>query len=209
MHAESFQPQQTHFPQHTTLTKHQPKQDFFKDYPPVAGGEQAAHSTADAADAPSPDPLQPFVLGAPDDEAPQQADGIPLPPAAGGPPPDEDEQPECAAVTEWRIQFARALEQKVAEEKRVKAERAEQAISTLHGMHASWEKKKQNAEEQNRASEREFIMKRDGVISRMTKKGEAPNWDIVPQLVDMTGKYKEGARDTSRMRQVLLRMKSA
>lgn len=94
------------------------------------------------------------------------------------------------------------------EEKRIKAERAEQAVNTLHSMHASWEKKKLNAEEQNRTSERDFIMNRDGVISRMSKKGDAPNWDVVPQLVDMTGRYKEGARDTSRMRQVLLRMKS-
>lgn len=75
-------------------------------------------------------------------------------------------------------------------------------------MHARWETSKNESNVENQRREVEFLRERDGVISRMSKMGDAPSWDVVPELVDMSGKYKEGARDTSRMRQVLMRMKS-
>lgn len=125
----------------------------------------------------------------------------------GGPPPDGAE-PECAAVSEWRVAFARGLEEKMENERRVKAERAERAKQTLTTMNARWETAKRNAQDANRKQEKEFLRHRDGVISRMSKPGEQPAWNVIPELVDMTGKFKEGARDTSRMRQVLLRMKT-
>lgn len=144
---------------------------------------------------------------------PEAANGIhdpseAIPLGAGGPPPEEDAEEECAAVTEWRVAFAKGLEEKVSLERTVKAERADKARQTLATMHARWDGGAQDALERNTKGERDFIMQRDGVISRMSKQGMKPSWDIVPDLVDMTGKYKEGARDTSRMRQVLMRMKS-
>jgi hypothetical protein len=53
-----------------------------------------------------------------------------------------------------------------------------------------------------------LLRERDGVIARMSKTGEPPAWSVVPELVDMSGKFKEGARDTSRMRQVLMKLKT-
>lgn len=125
-----------------------------------------------------------------------------------GGPPAEDAEPEAAAVTEWRAAFAKGLEEKVSQEREVKAERAERARETLRGMHERWEGKAGDMRERNVKMEREFLRERDGVISRMSKEGMKPSWDIVPELVDMSGKFKEGARDTSRMRQVLMRMKT-
>lgn len=125
-----------------------------------------------------------------------------------GAPPDENAEPECEAVMQWRIDFAKRLEDKMDNERRVKAERAEQARQTLDNMYGKWKQSKEIAEEENQKKEKEMKMQRDGVIARMSKAGEKPNWDIIPELVDMTGKFKEGARDTSRMRQVLLRMKT-
>lgn len=184
--------------------------DFFKDYPPVNGSEQVSPSTNDAP-APSDDSgMNAFVLGdsgTNGDEAAPAHDGDLLG-TNGGPPPDDDSEPECVTVTEWRAAFAKGLEEKVANERRVKAERAEQARATLESMHSRWDATRRNAEDANIKSEKQFIRTRDGVISRMSNPGESPNWDIIPELVDMTGKYKEGARDTSRMRQVLLRMKT-
>lgn len=148
--------------------------------------------------------MQAFVMG---DSEPQPSTDDPIIASNGAPPPDEEE-PECAAVTEWRAQWARRLEEKVIEERKVKAERAEQASHTLGTMHSRWDGAKRSAADANMKADKEFIRQRDGVISRISRKGEKPNWDIVPQLVDMTGKYKEGARDTSRMRQVLMRMKT-
>lgn len=183
--------------------------DFFRDYPPVSPGENGSAQPEDNAPAAS-DPMQPFILGEP--ESATNGAGIalsePEPFTNGGPPPDEDEEPECPAVTEWRAAFAKGLEEKVMRERQVKAERAEKARKTLETMHARWGAARKDAGEANKKQEKEFILARDGVISRMSRPGEKPNWDIIPHLVDMTGKYKEGARDTSRMRQVLLRMKT-
>lgn len=176
--------------------------DFFKDYPapPATGAEGEA-------------PPQAFVMR----DAPGDAlESEPSDAANGdvGPPPEEPEEfeepvvAECAAVTQWRSDFAAGLEAKVANERKVKAERAERAKQTLATMHARWERGAADAVEANRVKEREFLMQRDGVISQMSKPGEPPSWGVVPELVDMTGKFKEGARDTSRMRQVLMRMKT-
>lgn len=128
--------------------------------------------------------------------------------ANGGPPPDDDEEPECSAVTQWRADFAKRLEEKVRHEREVKAERAERAANTLQTMHQRWSRSCQDAYDANKKAEIELLRSRDAVISRMSKKGEQPNWDVIPHLVDMSGKFKEGTRDTSRMRQVLLRMKT-
>lgn len=123
-------------------------------------------------------------------------------------PPAEDSEPECPAVAAWRVQFARGLEEKVEHERRVKAERAQHARETLNAMHSKWRSKCAANEEANQAAEKEILRDRDGVIARMSKPGEPPAWNVVPELIDMSGKYKEGARDTSRMRQVLLKLKT-
>lgn len=115
---------------------------------------------------------------------------------------------ECAAVTAWRESYARGLEEKVAREREGKAERAAAARDALAKMHASWVARCGDAKEANEAAEREALRDRDGVLARMSKPGEKPNWSVVPELVDMSGKFKEGARDTSRMRQVLLKLKT-
>lgn len=180
--------------------------DFFKDYP-----------AADNAD-PTPAAAMPdsgFVLGDADSEVNSQTNGhVPaepmtaIPMGEAAPPPPEDAEPECAAVTEWRASFAKGLEEKMEFERATKAERAEKARQTLATMHARWDNGAKDTGERNAKAEKEFVMKRDGIISRMSKPGEPPSWDIIPELVDMSGKYKEGARDTSRMRQVLMRMKT-
>lgn len=187
------------------------RSDFFKDYPPIDP------STTDDADQPAPtdtddamgDPMNAFVLGEPDGEPTANGDSDSAPPIIlGGPPPADDAEPENPAVTQWRIDFARRLEEKVTKEREVKAERAEKARQTLATMHQRWERTARETADVNKRAEKEFLRERDGVISRMSGPGEKPNWDIIPELVDMTGKFKEGARDTSRMRQVLLRMKT-
>lgn len=120
----------------------------------------------------------------------------------------DDDSPDCAAVAAWRVQFAARLEKAVADERRVKAERATRAAETLRTMHSRWQNGRRDAHDANQVAERELLRARDATLSCMSKKGEQPNWNVVPQLVDMSGKFKEGSRDTSRMRQVLLRMKT-
>lgn len=174
----------------------------------MAGDPETNNHQNHTTDAPQSDPLQPFVPANEDaDLNTDHPDNVQLD-SNGGPPPTDDDQPECPAITEWRTKFAKELEEKVQNERTVKTERAQKAKKTLESMHSKWDSKRKQAAEENQTKETEFIIRRDGVISRMSKHGEKPNWDIVPDLVDMTGKYKEGSRDTSRMRQVLLRMKN-
>eukprot|EP00177_Eucheuma_denticulatum_P006972 GFKZ01012682.1.p1 GENE.GFKZ01012682.1~~GFKZ01012682.1.p1 ORF type:complete len:185 (-),score=43.51 GFKZ01012682.1:232-786(-) len=181
-------------------------EDFFKDYPVQ---DEAAKAEADAAAAGNS-----FVLGGPSEAnghshvADEGEDVMQAIPMGEGAPPPEDAPPECAAVTEWRVAFAKGLEEKTMEERRVKMERAERARETLRSMQGRWERGAKEGKERNVKDEKEFMMVRDGIIARMSGKGGEPNWDVVPELVDMSGKYKEGARDTSRMRQVLMRMKT-
>lgn len=100
------------------------------------------------------------------------------------------------------------MEEKLANERKIKAERAEQARKTLNTLHANWTKKTVETKDANIQAEKEFLRDRDALLARMSKPGEPPAWGVIPELVDMTGKFKEGARDTSRMRQVLMKMKT-
>lgn len=151
-----------------------------------------------------------FVLGDPIDDFGDSGEqkGDEEETANGVHPPEDDDEPECPAVTQWRADFARGLEEKVRHEREVKAERTDRAAKTLQAMHQRWDRTRRDTYDANKKTEAELLRTRDAVISRMSKKGEQPNWNVVPELVDMSGKFKEGARDTSRMRQVILRMKT-
>lgn len=174
--------------------------DFFKDYPAPAGGTEPIIPAAAPGPAPSTGddaiPLDAFVgaaNGTPEEEVQE---------------PESEPAAECAAVVEWRREFAKGLETKMANERKVKAERAEQARKTLTTLHGNWTKKTVETKEANKKSEKEFLRDRDALLARMSKPGDPPAWGVIPELVDMTGKFKEGARDTSRMRQVLMKMKT-
>lgn len=172
-------------------------EDFFKDYPihdtatptttavPVDDGSSAnGVNTASA---------EPIVLGTAD--------------MAMGPPSEDDAQVECEAVMQWRMDFAKGLEEKIEKEKVVKREKEDKAKDTLRNMYANWERRKRENGETNLKDEKNFLIKRDGVIARIGANGDEACWSVVGDLVDLSGKFKEGARDTSRMRQVIMRMR--
>lgn len=167
-----------------------------------AGGESGEPIIAAPAPPGGAIPLESFVLGA--DSAEPNGD------TSHAPAEEEEPEPEveCAAVAEWRREFAKGLEEKTTNERRVKAERAERARETLASMHATWRKGAVATHDANLVREKDMLRDRDALLARMSKPGEPPAWSVIPELVDMTGKFKEGARDTSRMRQVLLKMKT-
>lgn len=178
--------------------------DFFKDYPaptgdttnePIIAGGPAPAQGGDGT------PLESFVGAAVNGT--EDADT-----AAAEEEEEEPKEDECEAVKEWRRTFAKGLEEKLANERKVKAERVEQARSTLTTLNKNWNKKIADTKEANRGLEKEFLRDRDALLARMSKPGEQPAWSVIPELVDMSGKFKEGARDTSRMRQVLMKMKT-
>lgn len=120
---------------------------------------------------------------------------------------DTDDEPPNEAVVKWRADYAKRLEERVTNERSVKRDRTDKAAEMLRSMHTTYSRKRENTADVNAKQQNDIVANRDGIISRMSKKGEKPNWDIVPNLADLSGTFKEGARDTSRMRQVLLRMK--
>lgn len=101
---------------------------------------------------------------------------------------DGDDSPDCTAVVAWCVQFAARLEKVVADERRVKVERT-----------TGWQHGRRDAHDTNQVAERELLRTRDVTSSCMSKKGEQTNWNVVPQLVDRSGKFKEGVRDAIRM----------
>lgn len=112
------------------------------------------------------------------------------------------------AVSAWRREHAARLEERAAREATVVAERRAAATDALASLHAKWGDRCARNAEGNKEFEATFLRERDGLIAQFSKPGEPPAWHVVPSLVDMSGKYKEGARDTSRMRSVLMKMKT-
>lgn len=153
-----------------------------------------------------------IIPGPPPTDANGTANGDSGDHAYGHPPPaddgDDDDQPENPTVTQWRTDFAKRLEAKMVNERKVKNERSTQAKASLTAMHQRWDRRAKDAMDENRRANKELVRSRDATLSCMSKKGQPPNWNIVPELADLSGTFREGARDTSRMRQVLLRMKT-
>lgn len=112
------------------------------------------------------------------------------------------------AVSAWRREHAARLEERATREATVVAERRAAATEALASLHAKWGDRCARNAEGNKEFEGAFLRERDGLIAQFSKPGEPPAWHVVPALVDMSGKYKEGARDTSRMRSVLMKMKT-
>lgn len=167
-----------------------------------AGGDSAPIIAAPApepTDGGSAIPLDGFVMGDANGDTHAESEHETDPAAV---------ETECAAVMEWRREFAKSLEEKTANERRVKAERAERARETLASLHATWQRGAKDSHDANLDREKEQLRDRDAVLAQMSAPGEPPAWRVIPELVDMTGKFKEGARDTSRMRQVLMKMKT-
>lgn len=206
--------------------------DFFKDYPPVDGGDQNETSSAAPMSAfimsdgsvPAED-MEPNASVIAGDEPLMMSEPSPVANGSGAhilygteggndadsydDGSDEDEKvEECPAVSKWRADFAKRLEETLIRERKVKKERSEQAVNTLQNLHKRWDSKRRSAAEANKGMEGDMIQKRDSTLAKISKPGGEPNWNVVPELVDMSGIFKEGARDTSRMRQVLLRMKT-
>lgn len=132
------------------------------------------------------------------DEGDEGDDGEDLPPRPSTP----------TAVSAWRREHAARLEERASREATVVAERRAAATEALASLHAKWGDRCARNAEGNKEFEATFLRERDGLIAQFSKPGDPPAWHVVPSLVDMSGKYKEGARDTSRMRSVLMKMKT-
>mmetsp|Transcript_20908 Transcript_20908/g.51109 ORF Transcript_20908/g.51109 Transcript_20908/m.51109 type:complete len:250 (-) Transcript_20908:23-772(-) len=112
------------------------------------------------------------------------------------------------AVKQWRVDFAAGIEERQAHEKKIQKERTEDAAKILKDMHKKWQDRCASNKKINLDYEKKFLKQRDGLQSKFSREGQKPNWNIVPELANMTGEFKKGQRDTSRMRSVIMKLKT-
>uniref|UniRef100_A0A7S3EEK3 Clathrin light chain n=3 Tax=Rhodosorus marinus TaxID=101924 RepID=A0A7S3EEK3_9RHOD len=194
------------------------EEDFFKDYPdPAKGNDAAAAGTggdffssapAEGGEEPAPQAAQGGDYGFVMPESTSKPEQIEVEDADDDVD-DEDAIPSTPpAIKQWRIDYAERLEKKQAYEKKVRAETQAEAKDTLAKMHKRWEERVASNKKVNQDFEKKFISDRDAVLKQFSKPGQKPNWNVIPHLANLTGSYAEGQRDTSRMRSVILKLKN-
>eukprot|EP00188_Purpureofilum_apyrenoidigerum_P000665 Plantae.Rhodophyta-Purpureofilum_apyrenoidigerum.ctg13063.p1 GENE.Plantae.Rhodophyta-Purpureofilum_apyrenoidigerum.ctg13063~~Plantae.Rhodophyta-Purpureofilum_apyrenoidigerum.ctg13063.p1 ORF type:complete len:203 (+),score=57.25 Plantae.Rhodophyta-Purpureofilum_apyrenoidigerum.ctg13063:173-781(+) len=122
---------------------------------------------------------------------------------------EDDERPSTPpAIKQWRSDFAARLEKKQEYERKVRAETQTEAKETIKKMYGRWQERVASNKQINEDFEKKFIAERDAVLKQFSKPGDKPNWDVIPHLANLSGNYTEGQRDTSRMRSVILKLKT-
>mmetsp|Transcript_17543 Transcript_17543/g.37095 ORF Transcript_17543/g.37095 Transcript_17543/m.37095 type:complete len:149 (-) Transcript_17543:144-590(-) len=102
-------------------------------------------------------------------------------------------------VAKWRIETQEKLEAKAAAAEAALAERYQEAQADLEKFYAERTEKVTKRAAENRAAEQRYVEERDAAMM-------ADSWESVCKLVDVKEK-EDSAKDTSRMRQVLLKLK--
>lgn len=75
-------------------------------------------------------------------------------------------------------------------------------------MHERWQQRVESNKKTNEEYEKKFTAERDAILKQFSRPGDKPNWNVVPHLANLSGNYTEGQRDTSRMRSVILKLKT-
>mmetsp|Transcript_7963 Transcript_7963/g.17093 ORF Transcript_7963/g.17093 Transcript_7963/m.17093 type:complete len:252 (-) Transcript_7963:39-794(-) len=121
-------------------------------------------------------------------------------------PPSRPETPR--AIREWRAEFAKRLEEKRKKEEEIRTANLAESKATIERMHERWQERCNANKQLNLEEESRFIAERDALQAQFSAPGEKPNWNMIPQLADLSGGFKKGQRDTSRMRSVILKLKT-
>eukprot|EP00184_Porphyridium_aerugineum_P008222 CAMPEP_0184693078 /NCGR_PEP_ID=MMETSP0313-20130426/1377_1 /TAXON_ID=2792 /ORGANISM="Porphyridium aerugineum, Strain SAG 1380-2" /LENGTH=267 /DNA_ID=CAMNT_0027151041 /DNA_START=89 /DNA_END=892 /DNA_ORIENTATION=+ len=126
---------------------------------------------------------------------------------------DDDNQPPSRpetprAIREWRASFAQRLEAKKAKEDQIRTQNLAESKACIERMHAAWEERCTANKQLNVEEEKRFVAERDALQAQFSAPGEKPNWNMIPQLANLSGEFKKGQRDTSRMRSVILKLKT-
>uniref|UniRef100_A0A7S0ZD61 Clathrin light chain n=1 Tax=Timspurckia oligopyrenoides TaxID=708627 RepID=A0A7S0ZD61_9RHOD len=121
-------------------------------------------------------------------------------------PPSRPETPR--AIREWRAEFAQRIEQKRVKEDEMRAHNLQESRATIQRMYERWQERCVANRQLNTEEESRFLAERDALQAQFSAPGEKPNWNMIPQLANLSGEFKKGQRDTSRMRSVILKLKT-
>eukprot|EP00931_Biecheleriopsis_adriatica_P101908 TRINITY_DN76957_c0_g1_i1.p1 TRINITY_DN76957_c0_g1~~TRINITY_DN76957_c0_g1_i1.p1 ORF type:complete len:193 (-),score=55.91 TRINITY_DN76957_c0_g1_i1:67-645(-) len=181
--------------------------------PATTQGADNLLAFTESAPAAAPDPMQ-FVAGN-DTAPPAMGMGMGTPPAAGGyvdpfqGMPVKDSVgggamiPEMNALREWEAKHEEELETAARKEASEKEERRRAATAEL----AKWNEEREGTSKKRMATNRSNEEASEKAKTEASKPGANP-WERVADLIDTSAKSTDDSRDTSRMRNLLIQLKS-
>ncbi|CAH1098934.1 unnamed protein product, partial [Psylliodes chrysocephalus] len=114
--------------------------------------------------------------------------------------PRQDDRPEPEKIRIWREEQVKRLEEKDKEEEKKKLELREVAKKELEDWYKSHEDTISKTKAANRNAEKQFVAE-DNDLEPGTE------WERIAKLCDFNPKAKQGSKDISRMRSIILQMK--
>jgi len=162
----------------------------------------------------APDPVG--VIGAPlptDPTPPVGGGAAYVDPFQGVPVPSKDTSmgasvkiiPEMSALREWEDKHERQLEEKARKEEEEKKDRKKSAAEELAKFYEDSDANKKKRQQTNRAAEDEAS---EHLKAESPKPG-SNTWERFVDLIDTKARASDESRDTSRMRSILIQLKSS
>merc|ERR1719464_2390655 len=111
--------------------------------------------------------------------------------------------PEMSALREWEDSHEQELEEKMQKESMEKRDRVATASNEIKAFYDEREQETQRRIAANRAEQENTEASRSASV-----KGLNP-WELVADLIDTRGVAADGSRDTSRMRALLIQLKTS
>ncbi|VEN46773.1 unnamed protein product [Callosobruchus maculatus] len=115
-------------------------------------------------------------------------------------PPKQENRVEPEKIRKWREEQAKRLEEKDKEEEKKKQELREIAKKELEDWYKNHEETIAKTKAANRNAEKQFVAEDDDLEP-------GTEWERIAKLCDFNPKAKQGSKDVSRMRSIILQMK--
>ncbi|CAH1962214.1 unnamed protein product [Acanthoscelides obtectus] len=115
-------------------------------------------------------------------------------------PPKQEDRVEPEKIRKWREEQAKRLEEKDKEEEKKKQELREIAKKELEDWYNNHEETIAKTKAANRNAEKQFVAEDDALEP-------GTEWERIAKLCDFNPKAKQGSKDVSRMRSIILQMK--
>nr|CAI5840827.1 unnamed protein product [Callosobruchus analis] len=115
-------------------------------------------------------------------------------------PPRQENRVELEKMRKWREEQAKRLEEKYKEEEKKKQELREIAKKELEDWYKNHEKIIAKTKAANRNAEKQFLAEDDDLEPGTER-------ECIAKLCDFNTKAKQGSKDVSRMRSIILQMK--
>ncbi|XP_019875643.1 clathrin light chain isoform X2 [Aethina tumida] len=120
--------------------------------------------------------------------------------ATPSPPTRSEPREEPEKIRKWREEQIKRLEEKDKEEEKKKQELREIAKKELEDWYKNHEETIEKTKAANRNAEKQFVAEDDAIAP-------GTEWERIAKLCDFNPKAKQGSKDVSRMRSIILQMK--